>query len=147
MSFPLSKKREYRALLFVYGTLKEGERNNKLLKRRGAERLGDAETVEDYVLYHVEGGLYPYPAAFETPKRYRIKGEVYGVEDLSEIDRLEPQLVYHERRKVEVEHEEGPVEAWTYFIEEEELDRLKKEGKATELQNGDWSSSSPTLTR
>lgn len=69
-------------LFFVYGTLKSGKGNNHILK--DAKLLGNAKTVDEYILYNLG-----CPAAVRDGKGLPVLGEVYGVEDLKTIDRLD----------------------------------------------------------
>jgi gamma-glutamylcyclotransferase (GGCT)/AIG2-like uncharacterized protein YtfP len=72
--------------LFVYGTLKRGQRNHGLL--RGQVFRGEAETLPRYRLY--DAGTYP--CLVEDAERGRmIGGEVWDVEDSARpaIDALE----------------------------------------------------------
>jgi gamma-glutamylcyclotransferase (GGCT)/AIG2-like uncharacterized protein YtfP len=74
--------------VFVYGTLKKGFPNHHVMERaKGVLVSGDAEM--SYVRMHSVGGAYP--ALIEdhkAPPRY-VKGELWLVQDLAPLDRLE----------------------------------------------------------
>jgi len=70
--------------LFVYGTLKRGDRNDFMM--RGYKYLGP-HTISDYVMVD----LGPYPAAVPSEGRC-IVGELYEVDDFRELDAFETSL-------------------------------------------------------
>jgi len=72
-------------LIFVYGTLKRGERNHDVLD--DSEFVSEATTEALYLLY--DRGAYPCMVKAECGKN--IKGEVYRVSDetLKRLDSLE----------------------------------------------------------
>ncbi len=95
-------------LVLVYGTLKRGCSAHGLL--RPAVYMGRG-VAWGYTLL-AEGR---YPVAVEAPAGCRVVGEVYRVPAsvLARLDRYEGGL--YERRRVEVEMEEGGVVvAWMY---------------------------------
>ena len=111
-------------VLFVYGTLKLGHSNNRLLK--GAEFLGVAKTLEKYSLY--ESGI---PFVFKGESVSQIFGELYRVDELTLkiVDRLEGHPEVYRREKVQVVTEEGrTVTAWMYFYPEKR-GKLVKTGR------------------
>lgn len=69
--------------VFVYGTLRRGHGNHRLLK--SANFIGEA-----YV-YGTMAALGGIPAVIELGGKNKVRGEVYGVNDdeLKELDRLE----------------------------------------------------------
>lgn len=100
-------------IVFVYGTLKKGYRNNHYLS--DAIFLGAAETVEKY---HMRRHKYWYPAVIETLEHYNIIGELWSCSDcvLKSLDRLEgtPDLFY--RKEVPIIHNAVVINAWIYFF-------------------------------
>jgi gamma-glutamylcyclotransferase (GGCT)/AIG2-like uncharacterized protein YtfP len=97
--------------LFVYGTLKQGGRNNGLIAE--ATPLGSAITVEDYTLFIVKNK----PVVTKRPVT-KIKGEVYSVTDvmLTLVDRFQGHPRINKRELVQVKLEDGSaIEAWLYF--------------------------------
>lgn len=72
--------------VFVYGTLKKGYHNHRLLKE--AEYLGEAE-LKGYKIYDLP---YGYPCIMKSEKNeVSVKGEVYLINDyiLDRLDLLE----------------------------------------------------------
>lgn len=113
-------------LVFVYGTLKRGQRNHYLLA--GAEYLGPASTEPKYRL--IDCG--PYPALLDDVKRcgpevepLAVAGEVYRIDaaTLAALDRLEDEGRLYRRAVIEVLMVDGGAccqtprtrPAWTYF--------------------------------
>ena len=69
-----------RQLVFVYGTLKEGFRNNRALK--GSAFVGYASTNNNYNMFVTTGTEAPFPVVFLKGQKGRagaIFGEVYSV--------------------------------------------------------------------
>lgn len=68
-------------LVFVYGTLKKGERLHGLMSKQ--KRLGKAITVDSN--YTIKDFLHSYPITFRHYDnkicKYKIKGELYHVKD------------------------------------------------------------------
>lgn len=102
-----------KSIVFVYGTLKRGCRNNHYLD--DATFLGDAETVTKYSMRKHK---YWYPAVIETLEHYHIIGELWVCSDqtLKCLDRLEgtPDLFY--RKEVPIIHDAKIINAWVYFF-------------------------------
>jgi gamma-glutamylcyclotransferase (GGCT)/AIG2-like uncharacterized protein YtfP len=113
-------------LVFVYGTLKAGQFNNRLLQRPGADFVCTAKTREPWIMFN--GG---FPRVARIPrgrepnfKSYlgQIKGEVWKVDDsvLIELDRLESHPVFYCREKVCIVQpgaNEAYYTAWMYVIQ------------------------------
>jgi len=73
-------------LLFVYGTLKRGERNHLLLM--GEKYLGDTGTSPDYLLVD----LGHYPGMVEKPQEgFSVQGELFEIpyKLIIELDKIE----------------------------------------------------------
>lgn len=73
-------------LLFVYGTLKRGERNHPLLMDE--KYLGDTSTSPDYLLVD----LGTYPGMVEKPHEgFSVKGELFEIpyKLIIELDKIE----------------------------------------------------------
>lgn len=98
--------------VFVYGTLKRGERNHGFLA--DAEFLGPARTRGRFALHPGPG----YPFASRTARRYPLEGEAWAVDapTLERLDRLEehPRVYRRERLAVEVAGR-GVLQAWVYL--------------------------------
>ena len=107
-------------LVFVYGTLKRGERNHRLLA--AAEFVGPAFTEPRFRL--IDCG--PYPAMIEhCDEPLVVAGEVFRIDDaiLVELDRLEDEGRLYRRKVVEVSLIDGgacdqslrTARCWTYL--------------------------------
>lgn len=92
--------------VFVYGTLRHGQRNHRLLHR--AQLLGHHRTGPRYRLYDTG----PCPAAV-AGGRTRIEGEVYAVDRCTfrTLDRLEDYPRSYTRQRIATPY--GP--AWIYL--------------------------------
>lgn len=106
--------------VFVYGTLKRGHGNNKLLSN--AEFIGKAETVDK--LHMTTNGAFPYVS--KTKQTTTIKGELYKVthlNTLTSLDRLEgfhpifagQNRNHYHREKVKINVNGNIKEAWIYL--------------------------------
>lgn len=82
-------------LLFVYGTLLRGERNDHYLA--SARFMGEAATEPGFGLYD----FGPYPGLSE-PGRHAVAGELYEIDEdtLARVDELEEHPDYYQRREV-----------------------------------------------
>jgi gamma-glutamylcyclotransferase (GGCT)/AIG2-like uncharacterized protein YtfP len=102
-------------LIFVYGTLKRGEWNNRLLN--GAEFVVTALTNEAYVMRNVG---YPLILTKDWPEQQgRVVGEVFAVNDetLELLDRLEGHPRNYKRTPIVVTDRNGAaldVEAYVW---------------------------------
>lgn len=98
--------------IFVYGTLRKGFGNHRLLS--SAKFLGNARTNEKYGMF---GGGIPFVNK-HTP-HYPIVGEIYEVDEptLKRLDGLEghPDWYYREPIKATLEDTGEVVEAEIYF--------------------------------
>ena len=115
------------SLVFVYGTLKKGFSNHRLLA--GSEYLGTAQTVEKYAMYSTGT-----PIVLKDEAVSPIHGELYRVNEatLVALDSLEGHPDWYRREEISifVDGEQGRYQetAWLYFS----LDRrgtLVPEGK------------------
>ena len=102
-------------LVFVYGTLKKGFSNHRLLA--SSELLGVAQTVKMYAMYST--GL---PIVVKDEAVSPIFGELYRVDEvtLAYLDSLEGHPDWYRREEVEVlleaEGEGQHIEqSWLYF--------------------------------
>ena len=107
-------------MMFVYGTLKIGERNNKLIID---ERFIAATDVRDMVLINKPD----YPYAIDRKGR-KIHGELYQISEecLEQLDVLEGYPEYYDRKIVNTD--DG--RAWIYYLND------AKEAKQLENKYG-----------
>lgn len=87
--------------VFVYGTLKRGHGNHRLLE--GCVHLGECITLQTFVLHNVG-----FPVTFFKPKGHPVMGELYEIPDsireqvLHRLDRLEGEGRMFRRETVRV---------------------------------------------
>lgn len=95
--------------VFVYGSLKKGFHNNKLLE--DSTFLGAAITEDMYDMFSYGS----FPAVVEDGTSYKIKGEVYYVSDetLKDLDMLEDNGRFYMRKKVDTDKYN---DVWFYFL-------------------------------
>lgn len=91
--------------VFVYGTLKRYQCNHYYLMN--AELLGEFITPPEYTMYDL--GAFPGVSLNGTD---RIMGEVYEVEDLKPIDRLEGYPTLYNRTEIYTPFGK----AWMYYL-------------------------------
>lgn len=98
-------------LVFVYGTLRRGQRNHHLLRR--ATFLGEARTRPIYRLVD----LGPYPGLCDWPENgFAVQGEVWQVDPatLALLDALEEVPTLYRRQSIELQDDFGEVQAYFY---------------------------------
>lgn len=109
---------EEKELLAVYGTLRKGYHNHRLL--HGSKFIGTGLTVERHRMH---GTTVPFVLeGDENNEGGRIRVEVYAVEprQLSgPLDRLEGHPTTYTRRKTSVliDNAKAPIETWLYFYD------------------------------
>lgn len=98
--------------VFVYGTLKKGKGNHRLLTE--ATFLGRAKIKGPYLLVSLGG----FPGVIKTQDgvEREVSGEVYQINDdiLQSLDWLEGHPRFYERHKVRTPFKS----AWCYFLPE-----------------------------
>ncbi len=101
-------------LCFVYGTLRRGFGNHRIMQRAGGRFFGDAVTRTPFPL--VVDGL---PYLLERPgEGFPVEGELYRIPEYGweDLDRLEGHPHFY-RRRVESFLVGGEVvQAWVYFL-------------------------------
>lgn len=112
-------------LVFVYGTLKRGHGNNRLLQ--SAKFIGEAVTCEDTFLMYSNGG---FPYVLKNGKFF-VKGEVFEVTDKtteSNLDFLEgvPNHYVHHPVSVRLKDEPECLEAVMYVASDRTADRARR---------------------
>ena len=107
VSSNMEQKEELKKV-FVYGTLKKGQYNHRVIG--GATFIADTATVDsDYTMYHLGG----YPGVVQNGGKDRIYGELYEVNDVifNKLDGLEGYPDFYDRKIIKTEHGE----AWIYI--------------------------------
>ncbi|MCF6340013.1 MAG: gamma-glutamylcyclotransferase [Sulfurimonas sp.] len=110
----------FNEFLFVYGSLKKGFDNHKLLDKY-AKRVGKASTVGKFAMYEDSFGNYPYLVKEPITK---VMGELYEIkrkELLDKIDAFEGAPAYYQRKKIKVKTHKGVNLAFVYIREDEEI--------------------------
>ena len=119
--------------VFVYGTLKRGLYNHRLLERGNARFMGEVRTKRaQHVMLLADAG-YPYLVKSTTDDARVIDGELYSVDDdtLTLLDELEEvSSGMYTRETIEVERLDGAratEEAYYYLAgDREDLARLPR---------------------
>jgi gamma-glutamylcyclotransferase (GGCT)/AIG2-like uncharacterized protein YtfP len=110
----------FNEFLFVYGSLKKGFDNHKLLDKY-AKRVGKASTVGKFAMYEDSFGNYPYLVKEPITK---VMGELYEIkrkELLDKIDEFEGAPEYYQRKKIKVKTHKGVNLAFVYLREDEDI--------------------------
>ena len=110
----------FNEFLFVYGSLKKGFDNHKLLEKY-AKRVGKASTVGKFAMYEDSFGNYPYLVKDPVTK---VMGELYEIkrkELLDKIDEFEGAPEYYQRKKIKVKTHKGVNLAFVYLREDEDI--------------------------
>lgn len=110
-------------LVFVYGTLRRGQSNNRLLT--DAQFISDYITGPDYTMHH--NGFFP---SVITGGKTRIVGEVWEVTDriMSSLDELEGYPFLYNRTRIETPWGK----AWMYYRKPVEV------SQDPIVHDGDW---------
>ncbi|WP_117235809.1 gamma-glutamylcyclotransferase family protein [Vibrio maerlii] len=108
-------------IVFVYGTLRQGESNHHYL--RESEYLGRFETTSDYALYD----LGEYPGLIKGHQT--VVGEVYRItaEVLNQLDILEDIPNEYRREKIDTPYGSAWIYLYQQSIQHDE-----------EIVSGDW---------
>ena len=102
----------------VYGSLKKGFGNHRLLK--GSNMIDETFTKPEFHM----GSFGAFPGIVEGNKK--VKVEVYEVDDqtFKNLDHLEGYPRYYNRKEITLEN---GIKAWIYFLDDEDYDYLKDE--------------------
>lgn len=113
-----------KTLVAVYGSLRQGMGNHRLLEQRASEFLG-SERVQGWRMHSL--GAYPFITPDESTAGIRI--EVYEVDEttFARLDGLEGYPNFYNRRMISTSHGD----AWIYFIQD-------NSSSAPVVENGDW---------
>ncbi|RZF42048.1 hypothetical protein LSTR_LSTR006641 [Laodelphax striatellus] len=136
-------------LLFVYGTLKQGEPNEDVIKSEistngeahpQSQFIGKAETIEKYPL--VIATKHNVPFLLDLPGTgHNIVGEVYRINDkmLEKLDVFEECPDYYIRRQesVRLVDNKQTANCWIYFLKGHHPDLTKLEMFKNYSSNGE----------
>lgn len=118
-------------LLAVYGTLKQGYGNNRLLKDQ--EFIGSGKTIDNYSMIS-----FGVPMVYKDPATSPIAIELYKVTKDSltgPLDRLEGHPTFYRREKIKVTvDEEVYSDVWMYFSSDNSAEY--RYGDILEPENG-----------
>lgn len=132
--------------LFVYGTLRPGQYNNRLLKGY-SEHIETCRTAEKYVLFTQKYKAFPYmvPADYwpEARSTYVI-GDLLkvGRTGLANADRLEGYSDegtdnWYERKIIDVVTTNGITNSYAYILSKKRFDAMDKDDYIV-ITSGDW---------
>ncbi len=113
--------------VFVYGSLKQGYGNNRLLAT--ATFVCKDQTVDERFDLRCWGS---YPAVYKDSDGTAVIGELYEVSDgtMENLDCLEGYPSFYNREKVSLR---SGVEAWMYYI-----DAHHGEPEGSKCETGEW---------
>jgi gamma-glutamylcyclotransferase (GGCT)/AIG2-like uncharacterized protein YtfP len=100
-------------LAFMYGTLKSGYNNNRLLQ--GARFLGKGITVGKFKV----AGKFSFPMAKKDDNGDLLSGEIYEVDQdhINKMDWLESNGRFYQREIIKVKTERGEeANCWMYIF-------------------------------
>jgi gamma-glutamylaminecyclotransferase len=100
-----------KTILFLYGTLKRGQKNHRLLE--GQRFVGDATIEPRYRLYD----LGPYPGmVIDVANGLAVAGELWELDDgcLAKLDEFEGVPELYVRQRVALQGIDEPVESFLY---------------------------------
>jgi len=110
-------------VVFTYGSLKKGHGNHRVMEMAGGEFMGEA-TMTGATMY----SLGAFPGLILDDNTSPIHGEVYRIQDIAPLDRLEGFPSFYNRCIVETSI--GP--AWVYYLNNENPSHL------TKVESGKW---------
>lgn len=110
--------------VFVYGSLKKGYWNHRVMEIAGGEFLGNSKIKGAKIYYYYNS---PFPAiSFAGGDNDIVIGEVYKIKNIKPLDLLEGYPNFYNRKLVETDH--GLT--WTYYMDN--ISHLK------EITSGEW---------
>lgn len=122
-------------LVFVYGTLMRGFYNHGVMKASRGQFITNVITERNYDLISL--GAYPGMIFNPKDKNFIIKGELYDVPELHNLDRLEGYPSLYDRHQIPVIITHKPdfakVNAWAYFIRTPDFQQFNSENRGVGL--------------
>ena len=126
-------------LVAVYGTLKRGFGNHRVMQMDNGQYFASGRTKTAWTMY----GGYGYPRVVEQVREdgVGVKVEVFECDSVDNMDRLEGHPRFFQRKPVVIQleppfpveaGETGTVEAWMYFHPPLE------EGQGQIEEDGEW---------
>ena len=116
--------------VFVYGTLKSGHGNNRVLGV--SKKIGDVTTAKNFRMY--SNGYFPM--IIRDKDGYKITGELYEADEftIQRLDRLEgvPHL-YHRDSCTVIDCDGKKIQAYVYIYSNVENVRMY-----SEVSTGNW---------
>lgn len=104
--------------VFVYGTLKRGMWNNRILREGYARFVGEVRTVREDFCMHLAAAGYPYLTTTSDGSGAAVDGELFEVNDgtLERLDELEEIATgLYSRETLEVRFSAGASTTQAYF--------------------------------
>lgn len=124
-----------KTIVAVYGSLRQGLGNHRLLENDGVNFLGNGETLSNATM--ISMGAFP---AITQPSaeggNYPIRVEVYEVDEptFQSLERLEGYPTFYDREEVQVVmSDKTTIKANIYFIA-----RCDERNVSNILDHGDW---------
>lgn len=115
----------------VYGTLRRGYGNHRVMERADGGFVGKGVTAKKFNMYHMGG--FPSVSKAHSSSQTPITVEVYDVEKegiTGPLDTLEGFPRFYNRTKTDIILDDGTlVDAWLYHIDEE---------TGPVIESGDW---------
>ena len=123
--------KHFNEYLFVYGSLKKGFDNHRLLSK-STKRIGKAQTIKKFGMFEDSFGNYPYLIPQPISK---IEGELYQInrkEILDEIDEFEGAPDFYQRERIKVKTHKGEKIAFVYIRKDVDIPKDQKPLKVWE---------------
>jgi len=99
-------------LVAVYGSLKRGFGNYGVMEMAGGKYLCTTRTKENKFV--MDGWAYPYVVYSNAPQKGKVEVEIFEVENIKPLDRLEGHPSFYKRELVEFEN---GMRAWMYIYQ------------------------------
>lgn len=112
--------------VFVYGTLKQGFGNHRVMERAKSSLIGTFKTLPEFTMLHLGG----FPGIIDGGHT-AITGELWEVEEIEGLDALEGHPTFYRRTEILLEGYDQPVEAYI-------LNSRYGDGQRKEIDSGVW---------